>query len=512
MNVNGIIGYNKQGSSLNRLLAAYGNDVVNVSTGLGYSLNLTSTLAVDFKVFLDRVFFQNYSELPKTFNGTAWTTKHVGRTMLAKYQRPYKNRMFLANCKFPGPQAPLDIDGNAITFPSYMFHSDPYSGGELTWGIEWGQNGVTTVGSNLFQLSGFPVQDFVAHNIKVGDPLFITNGNTLLAQQPYTVAAITPYTLTINETFPVSASNLHYWVGRNWIPVADGDNDQIMGLEENKAVDRLLPFKLFSLWYYTGSALRSASDRFGTPSSRSILTYAGYTYYFHGSNSKVTGIYRSDSVSTKKISRGLDPYFAGMSDGNFPFVVGWVEGEELRWFIGDISNPNYDISITKAVVTYNTTTGSWDVSPIADNITCSTEFKQGSALSSFVGTDAGRVLNMGNGYSFNGSPINMSCDTKVYYPSGSDTINQYQKVQVIGRNCRGIKLYYKLWDDRNGNVDDNWNFLGEVQADKSEFTFPAVHQNAAGLQYRYMEEGILENDFLIEKTETFFRPITKRLN
>lgn len=512
-NVNGIIGYNKSGSSVNKLLAGYGNDIVDVATGLGYQLNLTSANNVEFDVFLDRVFFQNGSERPLTLNGSAskWTTDFVPRTMVSKYLKNYKEkaRLYLLNCSFPSPQAPLDLDGNAVTFPSRVFYPDLFFGSNLTWGIEWGRNGKTNNGSPFFDLDQPLVQDFKATNIKVGDPLFITSGNTQLASKPYFVASIeSPLRLKMTENFPATATGLHFWVGSNWFDVATDDNDQLTGGGINST--RLLLFKLMSLWYYTGTQLRQVKDAPGTSSHRSIISKGGYTYYFHGSDPDLAGIYRFDGVSSVKISRGLDPYFRGMDTANYDNVVAWEEGEELRFYLGDLSNTNFNISMSNAVATIHTATNAWDVSPIADVITCATTFRTSNQRDTYCGTNDDEVLKMSSGNSHNGTPIRLTVETKTRYPAGSDVINDYKRVQVIGRKTQGISVKYKLINKPTG-VDDQWQPLGQLTDDKTELEFPHEKNTASGYKLQFSELGNLENDTYVEKVTTFYRPQRTRI-
>lgn len=508
-NVLGICGYNKSSASSNILLAAYGNDVVNVSTGFGYGLALSGN-NVDMEPFLDRIFLQDYSVRPKTFNGTTWSTEYVSRTPIAKFQKNYKekSRIYLGNCKFIGPQAPNDLNGNPLIFPSRVFYPDLYIGSTLTWGIEWGTNGRTTAGSPYFDLDLPLPQDFKAVNIKIGDPLFITSGNAQLAAKPYTVASVeSPYRLRMTENFPVTATSLHYWVGSNWFDVATDDNDQITGFGENST--RLLVFKLMSLWYYNGTQKKQIKDAPGTSSARSVINKRGYTYYFHGSDPYSTGIYRHDGVGSTRVSRAIDPFIRGMSAANYDDVIVWEEGENLRWYIGNITNANYGISMTNAVATLNTVTNAWDVSPIDDVITCSTTFRTSNQKDTYCGTGDDAVHKMATGNAFNTAPINMLLETKVYYPSGTDVINEFPRIQIIGRQTKGVKVKVKLWN--NPRSVGEWRGIGELTDDKTELTLPNDYTIASGIQIGYYENGTLENDIYIEKATIFYKPSRVRL-
>ena len=524
-NILGLVGFNENldqdvNPIVNKLFAAYGNDIVDVTAGTGYGLNLNSSNKVEFEVFLNTVFFQNFSQRPKTYdtNLNKWTTKHVGRTPIAKYIKKHKSRIYLGWCGFTGPQAPTnDISTAARTlFPSYVFYSDLRTSNELTWGIEWGNNGKTEAGNTRFNLAaGAITQDFVARNIKVGDRLFFTDigsGATpsALVDGRYFVTKIpSSYELIVDKPFPVTVSNASYWVSGNFFPVGADDGDFITGFGENS--DTLLIFKLFSLLFYTGSQLKQVKGAPGTSSQRSVINdRKGNTYYFHGSDLGITGIYRYNGVSSVKVSRAIDPFIQGMVTSNYDDVVAWEDGDELRFFIGDLTNNNEDISMTNAVASLNTTTGAWDVSQIADVITASTKWVVSNVKNSYCGTSDDEILKMASGNSHNGTAIPAVVETGIKYPSGSHIQNEFLYVHGIGKNCRGLRLSYKLWN-KPEDYDDRWWPLGEMREDLTEFEPTVKNRHGAGIQFRIEEDGSLENDWIFEKILFFYRPDRSRL-
>ncbi len=510
-NILGLKGFNPS-SGTARLFAAYGNDINNVATGTGYGLNLNGN-DVEFENFLDRVFFQNNSATPKSYRTSTnvWTQEFVGRTPISKYIKRYKSRLYLGYCSFPSPQAPLDVDSNALSFPSRVFHSDLFQGNVLTWGIEWGTNGKTTGGTQIFSLDQPLVQDFKAVNIKVGDPLFITSGNTQLAsEKPYLVTKVdSPHRLIVDRPFPVTASSLHFWVGSNWFDADNDDGDVITGLGENS--DRLMIYKLLALHWYNGSQRKKVKGAKGTSYNRSVIDDDyGNSYYFHGSSPKLTGIYKYDGVSSKKISKPIDPFIQGMSTTNYDNVVAWKEGTEIRFYLGNLSATNLIESMTNAVATYNVDTGAFSVDAIADVITASTVWRTNNQEDTYLGTSDDEILQVEDVYTFNTSAISSVLETKVYYPAGSEVICEIPYIQVISRNARGVRLQYKLWNHPE-EIDSTWSPLGDINEDKTEFTLPITHYSSSGIQLKFDEVGTTENDWYIEKISIFYRPERSRI-
>jgi hypothetical protein len=487
-NIDGLLGFNPStGSAI--LFAAYGNDIVNVSTGLGYSSNITAGNKGEFASFLDNAFYQNGVDGTRRFNGTKWINETLARkSPISKYiSLSPRNRLLFGYVTY-----------NSLTFASRVWFTDLPKNNNVTYGLEYG--------SDLSQIAGSKVitsasASFETKNIKVGDPFLITTGTNA---GEYIIASVDSGTqITLTDSLINTASNSSYWTGSNWFDAQTNDSDVITGLGQNS--DRDLIFKLMSLFRYDGTSLRKLKDAVGTSSHRSIINHKGTTYYFHGSDPKISGIYATDGITSVKISKPIEPFILGMSTSNYTEIVAWKEGEELRFYLGDLTNTNENISMTNAVATLDTTTDSWDVSPIKDVIKVATTFRTNNRLDWFTGTSDSQVLQMGDGNSFNTAPITLIAETKVIYPAGSEVVNEIPYIQIISKNCKGIKVKYKLWD-HPATVDDQYNGMGEITDDRTEFVLPIRHNQAAGIQIRFEESGILENDAFIEKISIFYRP------
>lgn len=515
-NVLGLIGYNQSGgSATNKLLAGFVNDIVDVTAGTGFGLAISSTNDIEFAAWLDRIFMQNYSTSPKTFNGTVWSREYVGRTLLSKYLYPLKSRMYLAYCSFDSPQAPLDTGSNAITFPSRIFYSDLFQGNTLTWGIEWGRNGSTISNTSIFEVTttgGTLVQDFQATGIKIGDPLFITNGNAqLTSDKPYFVTSIvSPYRLLVDRLFPVTATGQHFWVGSNWLDVSTDDGDYLTGLGEND--DKLLVFKQFSLYRYNQVSLQKVKDAPGTTYSRSVVNIGDLTLYFHGSNinTRKTGFYAYNGGKSSLISRGIQPYIDGIAASGYRSIVAWREGTKYRGYVGTITNTPRNISVTNGVCTLDTAGGQWSIDPITDTVTARGKWVQSSAEKWFIGTNDNQVMETASGNSHNGTDISWALEKGVKYPSTSSVANTYTRVQVTSRDAKGVQVLYKLIGTP-ADDDDQWTGLGEIQHNQQEFNVPIDNNYGRGINFRFAERGQRANVMQIQKIVGFYIPQTSKI-
>ena len=503
-NIDFIHGFNKAVSTSNRLFAVYGNDVVDVDTGLGGSQNLISPELATMETFLDTAILQKYVDRPTSFDGTSWGVTNVGRAPAAKSIRAVKTRLYLGNCQLPDPDAP----SNAGPWPSRVFKSDLPSESELRWGLEWGTN-LTTVANNARVNISVGIQDFKFTNIKVGDPFYITSGLGSIWRS-FVSSIDSRYQITLQDTVPSAlAGNGHYWVGSNWFDVGTDDNDYIITLGENS--DKLAIFKQFSLWVYNEVALQRINDAPGTTSRKSVVNIGPFTYYFHGSNTnnRRTGIYLFDGFKSTKISSAIQPYIDGMDTSNYSQVVGWREGNKLRMFLGDISNSQRNISLSKVAFTLDTDGGQWSVDPLADTITASGRFLEGGAEKWFIGTSDGEVMETPSGNDHDGVVIPFSVEIGFRYPAGSSVICSFPRIQMVARNGRGISVSYKLAGTPK-KTDDVWHSLGDIEDDYQEFTLPSGHRRGRGINIKFSNIDGHVNNFCVQKLNLFFEPVNVR--
>jgi hypothetical protein len=104
----------------------------------------------------------------------------------------------------------------------------------------------------------------------------------------------------------------------------------------------------------------------------------------------------------------------------------------------------------------------------------------------------------------------MVLEKESIYPSGSETINEFTRIQVIGRQTTGVKVKYKL-RNKPKTVDENWQSIGELNADKTELVIPRSHNTASAIDLQFGEDGVLENDIYIEKVTVFYKPTQTRM-
>jgi hypothetical protein len=495
-NILGLGGLNTSGGT-NKIIAGLQNDLIDVDAGTGFGINLTSTNDCNFDSFLDSLFFQNFNHTPITYDGSAWTTQHVGHTPISKYLKQFGERMYLFHIKI-----------NSTTYASRVWYSDlptidTNNTQTVTWGFQSGTNGAMVAGEKIFRSAN---AGFKGNNIKVGDPLIVEGGDN--AGQ-YTVARISDdQRIDTIEEFQNTATSATYWVGSNWFDVRTNNSDVGTWAGENN--DRLLLFKNDSLHRFDGSTLRTVKGVPGTTSGRSVINLRGATIYFHGSAKDKTGFYLYDGVTSKKISNKVQPFIDGMAASIYNGVIGWHEGDIYRAYIGDLSNSNssneaYNISMSKAVFSYDVTSNNVSVDPISDAIKCAGRFRESNAEKWFVGNDSNEVFHTPSGNSFDGDNIPFTVETVPIYPRGTEVMNVFTRIKIIARDAGSVSVSYKLWDDPF-EVDQQWQGLGELRRDTTELKVPVSHSRAAGIQLKFSEIGTKENVPTIEKVSIYSYP------
>lgn len=491
----GLHGYNT--TTTNQLIAAYGNDIVNVSTGLGYGVNLSSTNNVEFENFLGSLFFQNLSDTPLSFNGTDWTRQHVSKLPLSKYLKSWNERMYLGFVRI-----------GSTNYPSRVWYSDLPINDTIQWGYERGTNLVTTAGSNRVKSAN---AGFKAFNVKVGDPFFILSGvdageyrvQELISDLELNLADYNGNAVTLKAT----ATGISYWAGSNYFDVGRDDGDFITWIDSN--FNQLIVFKRDSLYRYNGSSLARIKDAPGTTSGRSVVNIKDWTIYFYGASGEETGFYAYDSTEGYKISNGIQKYIDGMNLAT-PQIA-WREGNLYRCYVGDITNTNCNISISDAVVTLDYDAKSWSVDPIADTVVAAAEFRSGNTKVAFIGTDDSQVHQTPMGNTFNGAPVSWKFDTKSLYPTGTNWSNTFTKARIISENANGVKVSYRR-RLAPFNSDDNFTPLGDIRHEMQELTFPEGKNQSSGVEYRFQGISTTEPVAVIKKNSTFYRKETIVLN
>lgn len=512
-NVDGIGGFNKIDGTT-KLIAAFGNDLVDVQTGLGYKQNISSGNKAEFETLLDNMFFQNYKDQPRHFDGITWKKTLNNKTPLARYMKRWKTQLYLGNCKFPQQtintwdKDPISstVAAADITFPSRVFYPDvPSDRKTLKWGLLYSSKFSTVANEdNKLRLSSVLDVGFIEAGIKFGDPVFILSGDDRSIGQ-YTISSVDSNNqVTLLQKVPVKLTNASGWCGSNWFDVNTDDGDQITWLGENS--DRLLAFKNNTLHRYDKSSIRQIKGVPGTTSGRSVQNIKDtYTMYFHGSLGNRTGFYLTDGVGAKKQSNPIDHHIRAILAAGYDDVVAWTEGDLYRAWVGDLSNTNYNIAMSKAIFTYDITTDTWSIDPNPKTILCATQLRESGQLNTYIADNDSSVFRTGTEtvFSYDGSPIPFSVETRIAYPLGSESLNDFTRVEIIARNARGTQVQYRLYNTPLDS-DSEWRTLGDIKADKTEIKFPRDHSLGCGYQYRFIHIGTREPDFLIEKISTFY--------
>ncbi|MCK9371512.1 hypothetical protein M0R04_16480 [Candidatus Dojkabacteria bacterium] len=502
MNIDAIYGFNKAvadgETARNILLAVTGNDLVNVDTGLGYGQNITG-LYHSFETYLNMVFYQNYGNNPKTFDGVSWSDTNVGRTPISRWQLKFREKMYLFYCAFHTPGTPT----NGGPFPSRVFYSDLPSNNKLTWGLEWGTN-LTTKADDPTVKIGNSVQDFISTGIKKGDPFYITSGLTSGVTEFFVQSVDSRYQITLTENVKETiAGTGHYWTGSNWFDVGTDDNDYLMGAAEND--DVMLIYKRFSLWRYNVSSKARVKGAPGTTSRLSIINLGDYTYHFHGSNqnNRKTGFYIWNGSRCFLASRAIQPYIDKILTSNYDDVVAWREGTKMRAWVGDLTGTPVG-DITNAVITHDTEGNQWSVDPIADIVKSSGRFIDSNTEKWFIGNDSSKVMEVSSGYTHNGIPIEWSFIKGPFYPSGTSIVNTFTRIAIVSEGGRAIQVKFKLIGKPEDD-DDQWTSLGDIQHNYQELKIPTAAK-ARGINLKFTDNNSNINSFSIKKIIVFCVP------
>lgn len=487
--INGIGSYNNPLTGNNTLIAAYGNDMVNVATGLGYRVNLDSDYQVNFASLLNSLFFQNYIDTPRTFNGTTWSRTHVGKLPLSRYIYPWDNRMYLGYLKIKNTE-----------YASRIWLSDLPKNDILHWGYEDGDDLQMFAGSPVIKSN---LAYFVTNGIKRGDSIFILSGTNA---GEYIVQSIDhEKQITLTESLVASESGVSFWVGSNYIDFDRDDGDFITWITENS--NQLAVLKRDSFHLYDRQSRRKVTDALGTTSGRSVINMEGVTVYFHGSSALETGFYACDGRESILISSAVTRHIQGIDQSMYNQVIAWREGTLYRAYIGPIVNSNYDLSIPQAIFTYDFESNAGSIDPISHTIEAATQFREANNRFAFFGTGDAKVMKTPSGNSFDGENISFDVENWPVYPEGTDMMNEFTRIQVISENAKGTRVLYKLHLSPFESSED-WIPLGQITGEKTEFELDLSHNMASGISLYFTGIGDKEVTEVIKKYTVFYKPLS----
>lgn len=505
--------YNNGGSDVLEILAYYGNNLTRLDAGTGITMSIPETdndgnaTKISATPFLGNLYVFSKSFLPFSYKRRQSATNRYYdgtrpyETPLATISKEYGARIYLADVRIADYPTTLKPQlRSEYYYNNRVFYSNLPVNNEINWGFASMSGAWYKInGKRLYVVvgEGFTGIDFIKAGIKVGDPVYV------YGDKQYTVESIiSPYEIRFTEN-ATNSEDLVFWVGSNWFDVNTEDNDYITALEVNN--NRLLIFKRNSLHRYDGSSLVTIKGVPGTTSKKSVINIRDYTLYYHSSNKDKTGFYMYDGVTSTRISNSIQPFINGITAATEP--VAWREGEVYRAYVGDISNTNssnpaYNISKSKVVLSYSITQNKWTIDTIADTVKSACTFIEGGVEKTIIGTDASEVHQTPSGNSFNGSNITFRLETPPYYPRGSEIMCKFTRIKIVSRDARGVHVMYKLWDTPLA-VDDEYYGLGDIENDTTEFLIPTDHNRGCGIQLLFMESGQTEPNYHIEKKSIY---------
>ncbi len=529
-----------EASTASFLLAQVGTSIYDVDNDVGFPININkdynlpaSTLPTEkssFEQFLDYIFHVNGRGPNLTLDiqdpSAIWGVKNIAPTPLAKYVQEYNDRLYLANVRYKiiidtsvSPNTNERYVSVNPVFKNRVFFSDFPEDRDLTWGFGFGvvqnftadDNASFTSITSTLDVFGKVGHYFISNNIKAGDPIFFNNNNEWFRFTVESVATEYKLNLVPGPNQGVSLVSAPYWVGGNFFDVPSEPGDEITGTSVNN--NNLIIFQQRGLHRYNGISLRKISN-IGTSSPQSIVTLNDLTFYFHGADKQKTGFYIYNGVRPKRISQPVQPFIDGISSSNYDTVVGWIEGNLYRAYVGNISNSNssveaHNIEIANGVFTYDITTGATYIDSVTDVLRSAATVVEDNVEKVFIGNDSNEVMQTPSGSSFNGTAISMKVSKGPVYPRGSDVINVFTRVQIISRDGFGITARYRLWD-RPFDIDDKWRDLGNLRSDKEVFEVPHDHSRSSGIEIEFNDHGARENNPVIEQITIFSYPETDK--
>ena len=484
----------------NKLLAFSGTDAYVWNSGTdawdAQSRTFTASQKFETALFLDQLFIVNgLTDAPQNYTGAAWsTTTNVTDMPKGKFIIEDKLRLYVFNIA-------LLVGGN---FPSRFWYCDLPKNNAITWGFESGADLATTASSGTITSAG---SLFETRNLKVGDPVFITTDADIGEYYIKTINSETSITLTENLT--ANDTNVSFWAGGNYEDVARDNSDVGMGMGKNS--DKVLFFKRFSLHKWTKGNTDSDNTLIpvkgvpGTTSHRSIVNARDWTFYFSD-----TGMWRFDGTSSQLMSNPIQEVIDGVTAANKLTAVGWVVADRIvKMYVGNVSNADTGLSITKCVICYDAFSNAWWTESYDDQINCTIKWTESDERKNFIFSNDGEAFQSEKGNDYNGVAFPMEVETWFYFPLAPEVNVNYTRFLTFTEHGREISCLYKLayFSAEHGyRVDDEWRRLRPKSKSQwlQEWTVDSDSNRASGFAIKFLESSATNARPVIERIAAFY--------
>lgn len=494
--IKGLWSHNFRSTEREELISVMGTKTFAYRSGSWLTgATLTNDKDAYMASLIDRVFLVNDTDKMVEYNGTYWTfSENSIDGLISKFIISGESRMFLFNIQIQ--------KNNPVRYSTRVWYSNPPLRNTIQWGFEEGSDLVTTADSAVVTSAS---SLFVNRGIKVGDTFFITTGSDERDKE-YIVQSIDSQTqITLTESLSATATGIEFWVGSNWFDVGsdDGDVGNGIGIASNEIV--FVKKNSVHRYNVSGEELRRIKDVPGTTSSRSVISWGSYCWWYHPS-----GIYRTGGGIGEKVSNSVEDIIEGVADANQDDVVGFVDQtrNEVGWYLGDVTLRDGD-TISKCAVVLNLDTKTWEPRSYDKNIKVATNWLRSSIPEVYFGDDNSGVFQLNTGTTFDGSDIPFSTELFPLFPSGEDALNILNRVRAYIDNGPDVQVFYKLiYKPRYGvegvwDSDTEWKPLkGSQIAERVDWYFDP-DSRASGVKLKFVESGGDET-FLIKKFTLYF--------
>jgi len=302
------------------------------------------------------------------------------------------------------------------------------------------------------------------------------------------------------SSFPSAAGAITWDTTNDWFDVGRDDGDVIKGLGLN--ANRLLIFKLDSMYRYDGNTLYEVQGSPGTVNQRTVQDVRGMTIYLHNS-----GVWSYDGVMSTLISRPIQEYIDGIGAQTIVNACSYVKGDKYRVYVGGITNTEYDISLTNAYLEWDFATKRWTVGTMNDKVVIynayfedDTEiiyddtavtysdpdvqydgYESAEPVVFFASADA-EIMKDESGYDDDGSAVEMRVTTPKLYGDDPDEYKLYQRVAVQSRNGMATTVRYKV-------DQEDWEELGLLTEEFVQFDFRPGWARGRAIQLQFTDSS-----------------------
>lgn len=420
----GLTEYSKSDGTRKQVACCNGDiQVLSGSTWSAQVQTISTGVYSDFSVFLDKLFWVNGTDAPRTYNGTAWLTttsqnSDVFHASQGDLVETYKGKVYIANkasSRVYMSSTPREILGVVV--------------GDCN----------NTVNIKL-EDSRYCYASMVVDIYKPGENVTQATASTISSVNQSKNSMVMASAVTLSDGAEIklqgqTGSQHVFWGAKqdDYLEIDPSDGDNISAMLA--AQDILHIWKSNSYHQWNGNERRRKAEQ-GASCQKAVQAYNDLLFWF---NQEGTWVWPGQRIQT--ISNVIKPEIQQVSTVNVAKVGMGLNADHLLVGVGDLT------SISNAIIDYNIESNIYQTWELPNEFKIFSPYTTSGKRTTMAGTNDGKIMELDSGSTFAGTTINSRIETREQFISLPEEVKTIYQIFVFAKRWGGVDAYI--------NVDDS---------------------------------------------------------